>query len=172
MLDNSNTKKNEEPLASELIDQMDLTILNALSQNARISYQDIANELGVSRVTVNDRVKRLVNKGIITGFFTGINFEALGYTVVAYVALITGQGKKAAESLSNGIKNIPEIEQCDTVAGRYDAIIKVRAKSQKHLQDILTNKIGALDYIERRETMIILTSPKEIAEFKLSELEF
>lgn len=171
MLNHSNTKKNEERLSTELIDEVDLAILNALSKNARVSYQDIANELSVSRVTVNERVKKLINKGIISGFYTRINFEALGYTVVAYVALITGQGKKAAESLADGLKNIPEVEQFDSVAGRFDGIIKVRAKNHKHLHKILIDKIGVLDCIERRETMIILESPKEIAEFDLSKLE-
>ncbi|MGR6341818.1 Lrp/AsnC family transcriptional regulator [Priestia megaterium] len=172
MLNDSNTKNNEDLLSTELIDHVDLAILKALSQNARVSYQDIANELGISRVTVNDRVKKLVNKGVISGFHTHINFEALGYTVFAYVALIAGQGKKAAEIIIEGLKNIPEIEQIDSVAGRFDLIIKVRAKSHKHLQEILINKIGAVDYIDRKETMVILTSLKDIAEFDLSKLKF
>jgi Lrp/AsnC family transcriptional regulator for asnA, asnC and gidA len=155
---------------TEMIDHNDLAILKALAANGRASYQEIANELNVSRVTVHERVKKLINKGIISGIYAQINPEALGYTVCAYVGLITSQGKQSYKVLDS-LQGIEEIEEIHIITGKYDVLIKIRAKNHRHLQEILFEKVGAIYGFDRSETMIILSSPKENRGLNLSQIQ-
>jgi len=142
------------------LDTIDLAILQILQENARCSYQEIANRLGVSRVTVYERVRKLVENGIIEGFYVRVNACRIGYPVTAIVGLITIQGKGSNHTIEE-LKQIPEVEEVHIVTGRYDYLLKVRAQDNENLQNILLNKIDQVYGFQRAETMVVLSSPVE-----------
>lgn len=142
------------------LDAMDLAILKNLQENARSSYQDIANQIGVSRVTVYERIRKLTESGIIEGFHTRVNARGLGYPVTAIVGLITVQGNKANRTTEE-LQQIAEVEEVHVVTGRYDYLVKVRALDNEDLQNILFNKIDQVYGFRRAETMVVLSSPVE-----------
>lgn len=140
------------------LDELDLTILQLLEQDARLPYQEIANQTGVSRVTIHERVRRLVQRGVITGFHTRLNPASLGYRVTAIVGLMAIQGAAAYQTIED-LKNIPEIEEVHVVTGRYDYLIKIRARDNEDLERILLTKIDQVYGFQRAETMVVLSSP-------------
>ena len=140
------------------LDDLDLTILKMLEQDARLSYQELANQTGVSRVTIHERVRRLVQRGIISGFHTRLNPASLGYHVTAIVGLMAIQGAASYQTIED-LKKIPEIEEVHVVTGRYDYLVKIRARNNEDLERILLTKIDQVYGFQRAETMVVLSTP-------------
>ena len=142
------------------LDAVDLAIMKALQENARSSYQDIAVQVGVSRVTVHERIRKLMEGGIIEGFHARLNARKIGYPVTAIVGLITVQGSEAFRTIED-LQQLDEVEEILVVAGRYDYLVKVRAQDNEDLQRILLTKIDQVYGFQRAETMMVLSSPVE-----------
>ncbi|SFG40699.1 Lrp/AsnC family transcriptional regulator, regulator for asnA, asnC and gidA [Desulfotomaculum arcticum] len=142
------------------LDDMDLTIMKTLQENARSSYQDIANKIGVSRVTVHERIRKLIESGIIEGFHARVNARRIGYPVTAIVGLNTIQGSESYRTIEE-LRQLPEVEEVHVVTGRYDYLVKVRAMDNGDLQRILFNKIDQVYGFQRAETMVVLSSAVE-----------
>lgn len=142
------------------LDALDLTILEMLEQDGRLSYQELANHAGVSRVTVHERIRRLTQRGVIEGFRARLNPAALGYRVTAVVGLMAVQGAAAYRTIED-LKNIPEVEEVHVVTGRYDYLVKIRARDNQDLERILLTKIDQVYGFQRAETMVVLSSPVE-----------
>ena len=133
-------------------DTLDLNILRLLSGNARKPYLEIARECGVSGAAIHQRIQRMYASGVITGAESLINPEAIGYETCAYVGIFLNdhaQFKSVVETL----KQIPEIIECHFTTGQYDIFIKLFARNNDHLLDILQNQIQALG-VARTETLI------------------
>lgn len=152
------TTKNLEGKAP--VDGTDQRILQYLSTNARISFQEIAHGLGVSRATVHERVKRMVQSGVIKGYRTEIDWVKLGYPVVALVALQTEQGQQSYYVLED-LSRIQEVENAYLITGRFDCLVKLRAQNHEHLQHILFDQIGQIRGFRHAETMVVLSTPLE-----------
>lgn len=142
------------------LDAIDLTILRILQENVRSSYKEIADQLGVSRVTIYERVRKLTENGIIDGFHLRVNAHRIGYPVTAIVGLITIQGSEAYRTIQE-LQQLPEVEQVHVVTGRYDYLVMVRARDNEDLQYLLLNKIDQVYGFKRAETMVVLSSPVE-----------
>lgn len=133
-------------------DSLDLSILKLLSNNARKPYLEIARECGVSGAAIHQRIQRMYASGVITGAESLISPEAIGYETCAYVGIFLNdpaQFKSVVETL----KQIPEIIECHFTTGQYDIFIKLFARNNDHLLDILQNQIQALG-VARTETLI------------------
>ncbi len=142
------------------LDAMDLTIMKALQENARSSYQDIASRIGVSRVTVYERIRKLIESGVIEGFQARVNARRIGYHVTAIVGMNTIQGSEAYRTIEE-LQQLFEVEEIHVVTGRYDYLVKVRALDNEDLQRILFEKIDQVYGFRRAETMVVLSSPIE-----------
>lgn len=133
-------------------DNLDLNILRMLSGNARKPYLEIARECGVSGAAVHQRIQRMYANGVIQGAESLIDPEALGYETCAYVGIFVkdpGQFTSVIEEL----KKIPEVVECHFTTGQYDILIKLFARNNDHLLDILQNKIQGLG-LAKTETLI------------------
>lgn len=144
----------------QALDAIDMAILKALQENARSSYQEIATQLGVSRVTIHERVRKLFESGTIEGFHARVNARRVGYPVTAIVGLITIQGKEAYRTIEE-LQELPEVEEIQVITGRYDYLVKVRAQDNEDLQRIILTKIDQVYGFQRAETMVVLSSPVE-----------
>ena len=133
-------------------DSLDLKILQTLALNARKPYLEIARESGVSGAAVHQRIQRLTSRGVIHGSECLIDPAAVGYETCAYVGLYlreSGNFDKVVE----GLKKIPEIVECHYTTGRYDIFVKIYARNNDHLLDILQHKVQGLG-MARTETLV------------------
>ena len=142
------------------LDAIDLAILGILQMNARTSYQEIAKKLGVTRATIHERVRKLTGNGIIDGFHARVNAGRIGYPVTAMVGLITIQGNESYRTIEE-LQQLTEVEEIHVVTGRYDYLVKVRARDNEDLQRILLEKIDQVYGFQRAETMVVLSTPVE-----------
>ena len=136
----------------QYFDKLDLTILNALCENARTPYLEIAREYGVSGAAVHQRVQRLIASKVITGSHCDIDPSTIGYHVVAFVGICAKPGTDIRE-LVQQLEQIEEITECNIVTGRYDVIVKMHARTNLDILRLVTLRMRAMP-ISNTETMV------------------
>lgn len=139
----------------EKIDKLDKKILSILSLNARMPFKDVAAECGVSRAAIHQRVQRLIDEGVITGSGFDVNPKSIGYSTCTYVGITLERGSMYKEVISK-IAQIPEIVECHFTTGPYTMLIKLYARDNEQLMDLLNNKLQAIPGVVSTETLISL----------------
>ena len=134
------------------IDQIDQKILSFLVKNARKPFLEIARECGVSGAAIHQRVKKMENLGIITGPRLLVKPQTLGLNVCAYVGVSLSQANQYP-SVIEALKNIPEVVECHYTTGGFDMFIKIYARNNHHLLNIIHDKLQPLG-LSRSETII------------------
>ncbi|WP_314789156.1 Lrp/AsnC family transcriptional regulator [Prevotella nigrescens] len=137
------------------IDKLDRKILGILSQNARIPFKDVAAECGVSRAAIHQRVQHLIENGVIIGSGFHVNPKSLGYTTCTYVGLNLERGSMYRDVVER-ITTIPEVIECHFTTGSYTMLVKLFAKDNEQLMDLLNNKIQSIPGVVSTETLISL----------------
>ncbi len=118
-----------------MLDDLDRRLLDILSVNARISLKELAQEAGLSSPSTADRLRRLEDRGVITGFTVGVNPTALGYALQAVVRVRPMPGMlHIVEKL---IQDTPEFVECDKVTGDDCFIAKLLVRDMEQLDAIL-----------------------------------
>ena len=139
----------------ERIDKLDRQILSIISRNARIPFKDVAEECGVSRAAVHQRVSRLVEDGVITGSGFYVNAKSLGYSTCTYIGLNLERGNMYKEVVKELMK-IPEIVECHFTTGPYTMLAKVYARDNEQLMDLLNGQLQGIPGVVATETLISL----------------
>ena len=139
----------------EKIDELDKKILDIISKNARIPFKDIADECGVSRAAIHQRVQRMMDLGLIMGSGYHINPKKLGYRTCTYIGLSLTKGSMYKEVIEE-LKKIPEIVEAHFTTGSYSVIVKLYARDNEHLMTLLNEHIQEIPGVTNTETMISL----------------
>ena len=137
------------------IDNLDKKILSILSKNARILFKDVAAECGVSRAAIHQRVQHLINGGVITGSGFDVNPKSIGYSTCTYVGLNLERGSMYKDVVKQ-LKDIPEIVECHYTTGSYTMLLKLYARDNEQLMDLLNNKMQMIPGVVSTETLISL----------------
>jgi DNA-binding Lrp family transcriptional regulator len=138
------------------IDRLDSEIIRHLAANARIGIAELAATLGVARNTVQARIRRLEESGVVTGFTPRVDLEAVGVGVQAFVALELNQRK--LPQVVDALAAIPHVLEINTQAGREDLVARVAAPSHGELQTVVTEMIE-LDGVRHTVTTLIVSTP-------------
>ena len=139
----------------EKIDTLDKKIINILSKNARMPFKDVAAECGVSRAAIHQRVQRLIEIGVILGSSFNINPKSLGYTTCTYVGITLERGNMYRD-VAQQIAMIPEVVECHYTTGSYTMLIKLYAKDNEQLMELLNDKLQNINGVVSTETLISL----------------
>ena len=140
------------------ITEADEQLLSLLREDARASTAQIARRLGLSRTTVQSRIDRLEQQGVIAGYTVRTHEDYEHGAIRAHI-MITVLPKKMT-SVVMALREIPEVRELHSVSGEYDLIALgvVRAVND---MDVLTDAIGAIEGVERTTTSIILSTKFE-----------
>ena len=139
----------------EKIDSLDKKILNILSKNARIPFKDVAAECNVSRAAIHQRVQRLTEEGVITGSGFDVNPKSLGYSTCTYVGINLERGSLYKQVVER-LVHIPEIVECHFTTGPYTMLVKLYARDNEQLMDLLNNQLQDIPGVVATETLISL----------------
>ncbi|MBY9020743.1 MAG: Lrp/AsnC family transcriptional regulator [Candidatus Lokiarchaeota archaeon] len=149
------------------ISELDIKILRKLSKDGRISLRQLAKDLGnKSPVTIKNHVEKLENNGIIMDYGVQIDYEKLGYGIIALIELTISKGKML--EVEQDIAKNPNIFAIYDITGEYDALILARFKNREALSEMIKNELHNSPYVERTNTHIVLNVIKEIS--SLNEL--
>ncbi|MBW7980955.1 transcriptional regulator AsnC [Enterobacillus tribolii] len=140
------------------IDNLDRGILEALMENARTPYAELAKQFNVSPGTIHVRVEKMKQAGIITGACVRISPKKLGYDVCCFIGIILKSAKDYPSALSK-LESLEEVVEAYYTTGHYSIFIKVMTRSIDALQNVLINKIQTIDEIQSTETLISLQNP-------------
>ncbi len=139
----------------EKVDKLDRKILSILSQNARIAFKDVAEQCGVSRAAVHQRVERLKEDGVITGSGFSINPKSIGYGTCTYVGITLERGSMY-KNVVKKLLNIPEIVECHFTTGPYTMMVKAYVSDNEQLMKLLNDTLQSIDGVVSTETLISL----------------
>ena len=139
----------------EKIDKLDRKILSILSKNARIPFKDVAAECGVSRAAIHQRVQHLIDDGVITGSGLDVNPKSLGYSTCTYVGITLERGSMYKQVVER-LVHIPEIVECHFTTGPYTMLVKLFARDNEQLMDLLNNQLQDIPGVVATETLISL----------------
>lgn len=140
---------------TERIDELDRKILRVITQNARIPFKDVAEQVGVSRASVHQRVQKMFDNGVITGSCYRVNPKMLGYNLCVYVGLTLEKGS-LYKSVSAELEKIPEVVESQFTLGAYSMLVKLYAHDDQHLMVLLNNKIQEIPGVTNTETLTAL----------------
>lgn len=138
------------------IDRLDAKILARLTANARIGIAELASDLGVSRNTVQLRIRRLEEAEILTGFRPIINLSAVGMPVQALVSIELDQ--RRMRDVIHGLQRLPEVLEVKVQAGREDLLVHVAIASLEALQ-ILTAAIVDIEGVRKTTSTFSVGTP-------------
>lgn len=129
-------------------------LLRLLQENSRRTVSDLANELGLSRATVQQTMERLERKGVIQGYTIKINPHYQQQQVSAYI-MISVIPRKTADIVLQ-IYKVPQLDMLCTISGQYDLIAKVTEATTQELDNSI-DRIATLDGVEKTLSHIVLS---------------
>lgn len=134
------------------LDKLDEQILRLIADNARIPFLEVARACNVSGAAIHQRIQKLTNLGILKGSEFIIDPEKVGYETCAYIGLFL-RDPEQFDSVTEALKCIPEVVECHYTTGQYDMFIKIYARNNHHLLNIIHDKLQPLG-LARSETII------------------
>jgi len=155
------------PMGPEGIDGLDARLLRAVADTPRAGVMELARQLQVARGTVQARLEKLQQRGVVRGFTPDIDLRAIGYEVLAFVTLEIAQGRLA--DVVEHLAGIPEVLEVHATTGPGDLHARVVARSNEHLQHVI-GAILTVDGISRTTTQIAMTEQLALRVLPLVDL--
>ena len=145
-----------------LEDELDLEILDLLSQDGRKSFRSLAEELGKSPATIKKHIEEMEEKGIIKNYGIQVDYDKLGFQIIAIIELTISKGKML--EVEKEIASIPNIFGVYDVTGTYDAMVLARFKDRNELSEIIKT-INSIEFVINTNTQLVLNIIKDSSEF-------
>ena len=154
---------NNAALAVDL-DDFDRKILAILRLDGRITFTDLAQHVGLSKTPCQQRVRRLVDKGVITGFAAIVDPAKVGLDHVAFAEVKLSDTREAAlKQFNAAVRAIPEVEECHMIASSFDYLLKVRTVDIRRYRIVLGEKISSLPHVASTSTFVAMETISEAA---------
>lgn len=148
-------------------DDIDEKILTILQQDARTSNAEIARQLGMAPSAIFERIRKLESRGVITGYETRLNPQALEAGLLAFV-FVRDDASYGTLETGAALAAIPEVQEVHNVAGEDCYLVKVRVANTEALSRLLRESFGVIPSIRSTRTTIVLDTLKETARVNLS----
>ena len=140
-----------------MIDQLDCRLIELLASEPRVGVLEASRRLGVARGTVQARLDRMHERGVITGYGPDVDPEALDYRVTAFVTLEIRQAG-GHDPVADRLAAIGEVLEAHTITGAGDMLCRVVARDNADLQRVI-DAIVELEGVVRTSTVIVLATP-------------
>lgn len=146
------------------LDEFDRKILTILGRDGRITYTDLAQRVGLSKTPCQQRVKRLVDSGLITGFRAIVDPAKVGLDHVAFTEVkLSDTREEALRRFNTAVRQIPEVEECHMIASSFDYLLKVRTPDIRRYRIVLGEKISSLPHVASTSTFVAMETILESA---------
>jgi len=137
------------------LDKLDLQIIQAMMQNAEVSYADLGKQFFVSGGTIHVRIKKLEELGIVQGKRLAVDLKLLGYDIIAFIGIYL-EKSSMYDAVALALKNIPQVVRVNYTTGNYSMFVEFVCKDIQQLRFVLHDELQKIKGIERTETLISL----------------
>lgn len=138
-----------------MLDEIDLAIVRALRRDARLSIRSLAELIHVSRSTAHERVNRLLERGVISGFSAVVDPAQAGLSVRALLVIDTG-ATPAGAGLADALLEIPFVVRVQTLAGDIDFAVEIAAPNHDTLSRLVLRRVLRLPGVQSVRTHLII----------------
>ncbi len=144
------------------LDRTDREILRILHKKGRLSMVELAKQVHLTTSPCSDRVKRLEKEGFIKGYHAEISAEKLGLDVQVFIHIRLDQSSFSIfDKFAKAVNLMPEIEECYSLSGDFDAMIKIRVKNMKTYQVFMSQKLGTLPGVIQTRSEVVIGDHKD-----------
>ena len=147
------------------LDSLDQKIVELLIQNARMSYSDIGEQVGISRVAVKSRIQALEEKGVIEGYTTIVNPQKLGGSFSCYFDIETEPA--ALSAVTSALAECPMVAQIYRVTGKGRIHVHAVASGEEEMEGFIRDVVDPLEGVVSAECSIILSRIKDVKGLRL-----
>jgi len=142
----------------DALDDIDKQILTILQNRARIKNSEMARELKLPATTLQERIRKLEKKGIITHYQAVVDPRKIGFAVQAFVAVTLDKHESSdIRDFEKGVKRIQNIKACYHLSGRFDYLLHLMARDLNHLGELVKTRITSLPDFGRCETHLVFS---------------
>ena len=146
------------------LDEFDRKILSLLGRDGRMTYTELAQRVGLSKTPCQQRVKRLVDSGLITGFRAIVDPAKLGLDHIAFTEVkLSDTREEALRQFNQAVRQIPEVEECHMIASSFDYLLKVRTPDIRRYRIVLGERISSLPHVASTSTFVAMETIMESA---------
>lgn len=149
-----------------MIDDIDQEILRILQENARTSNAEIARQVGLAPSAIFQRIRKLEDQNVIEGYTARVNPRALGYHLVAFVMIKTGELARTVDT-ARILSAMPQVQEVHRVVGEDCFFVKVRVRDTEELGDLLEHHIQEIQSVASTRTTIVVKTTKDTREVPL-----
>lgn len=154
-------------LYSVSLDTISWKILEILQRNARITFAELGRKVGLSTPAAAERVHRLEEAGVITGYHAAVNVAKLGIPIRILMRLTIPGGDLQISRTVSAIRELPEISRCHRITGSESFVLEADVVSIRHMEAL----IDRLSALGATSTSTVLSSPVERKEYTSRQLE-
>lgn len=150
------------------LSKIDRNILRILQRNGRISYTDLAREVGLSVTPCIERVKRLERDGYIRGYSAQIHPESVGAGLIVFVQIrLNHTSQENFEEFRSSVMELDEIQGCYLVSGNYDYLLKARVADMAAYRKLLGNRILKLPAVQESTSYVVMEELKDSTQVQI-----
>lgn len=144
------------------ISKIDRNILRILQKDGRISYTDLAREVGLSVTPCIERVKRLEKNGYIEGYTATLNPQLLEAGLVVFVQIrLNHTSQENFEEFRDSVMSLQNVQSCFLVSGNYDYLLKARVADMSAYRELLGSSILKLPAVQESTSYVVMEELKE-----------
>lgn len=144
------------------LDRIDHAIIRELQKHARLTITELASRVGLSKTPCQVRMRRLEERGYITGYTALVNQTKLGLNHIAFAQVtLNDTSSNALVAFNRGVKQIATVEQCHMIAGNFDYLLKVRTRNMAEYRQVLGEQISALPHVLQTSTFVVMESVRD-----------
>lgn len=146
---------------TEQLDEIDIAILRALQEDARLTTRQLAEKVHRSPTPVFERLRRLESQGYIKRYVALLDADKLGKGFVVFCQVKLRQiNREIARDFVERIQPLSEVTECYNVSGSFDFLLKVYARSMRDYQEFVLNKLGAFESLGSIESSFVMSEAK------------
>jgi Lrp/AsnC family leucine-responsive transcriptional regulator len=148
------------------MDRTDIAIIGLLQEDGGLSLARLGKRVGLSTSAVNDRLRNLRARAVLSGATVIVDPSKVGLGVLAFISVLIDWSAHN-EAFSRAVKDMPEVLECHHVTGDWSYLLKVRTRDNDSLEDLISNRIKALPGVTRSETVFAVGTDKETTRLPL-----
>lgn len=151
------------------LDAIDLQIIQILQEQGRISHVKLGEQVGLSAPSVIERVKKLEDSGIISGYHASVNAKRLGKDVTAFIGVSINHPRMIG-MFEQTVETLEDVLECHHVTGEHTLLLKVKTDDTSSLERLIST-IRSIEGVGRTETMVVLSTHTERSQITVHNAE-